>query len=520
MQATPLRAVGYRRVSHQEQVEGYSLEAQEVHIQNYVQMQGWVLVKIYTDAGISAKKGSHRPAFEQMLKDAKEGSFDVIVVDKIDRFYRHLGGLLTALDQLNNLGVSLASVQEKLDFTNPWGKLMLTVLGMLAELYIENLRQETKKGQRQRARRGLWVGGIPYGYCQGLCSVCEDPNGMNYCPNYGSSNLSDGKRLIAHPIESIAVKLVYEWYLNGTYSAAMIAKKLSQYKITLPNGNEVQIRQKGRKGYSNPGVFSRDTIRDILQRVAYTGKLPLVGVDDNGKYRSRKPPLAVFEGLHPALITQEMFDQAAKIREATYRSPHVKFDKPVHLFILTGILRCGYCGANMRGISSKKRYYYRDASRSEAVLSCEQGNIRADKFEDTLAELIKKIVFASDTNQATQNLLTEFTRAEERFKRARELYLAGQMSRSDYQAECAQFEEFDNDLPENRLHATMALASYLRSDLSRWNALSSIEKKRLLRLVLEGAWVRGNALAAIQPTIAFLPLFGETRGCNCGEGGI
>ncbi len=139
-----LRAAGYRRVSSQEQTEGHSLDAQTVHIQTYVQSQGWSLVQIYSDAGISAKKGSRRPAFEQMLKDATSGLFDVVVVDKIDRFYRHLGGLLSTLEHLNNNGISFVSVQEKLDFTTPWGKLMLTVLGMLAEIYIDNLRQETK----------------------------------------------------------------------------------------------------------------------------------------------------------------------------------------------------------------------------------------------------------------------------------------------------------------------------------------------------------------------------------------
>ena len=85
MLPTPLRAVGYRRVSSQEQTEGHSLDAQTTHIQNFVLSQNWNLVQLYTDAGISAKKGSHRPAFEQMLKDAQKGQFDVIVVDKIDR---------------------------------------------------------------------------------------------------------------------------------------------------------------------------------------------------------------------------------------------------------------------------------------------------------------------------------------------------------------------------------------------------------------------------------------------------
>ena len=126
---TSYRAVGYRRVSMRDQVDGFSLDAQETHIQTYAESQGWQLLRVYTDAGISAQKGSRRPALEQLLKDAREGNFDVVVVDKIDRFYRHLGSLLTALDQLNNAGVSLVSVQDMLDFTTPWGKLMLTVLG-------------------------------------------------------------------------------------------------------------------------------------------------------------------------------------------------------------------------------------------------------------------------------------------------------------------------------------------------------------------------------------------------------
>jgi hypothetical protein len=62
-------------VSSQEQTEGHSLDAQTNHIQNFVQSQGWNLIQLYTDAGISAKKGSRRPAFEQMIRDARKGSF-------------------------------------------------------------------------------------------------------------------------------------------------------------------------------------------------------------------------------------------------------------------------------------------------------------------------------------------------------------------------------------------------------------------------------------------------------------
>lgn len=161
-----LRAVGYRRVSMREQVDGFSLDAQENNIRKYASDRGWQLVQLYTDAGISAKKDSKRPQLAQLILDSQAGRFDVVIVDKIDRFYRHLSGLLNALDRLNEHGVSFVSVQERLDFTTPWGKLTLTMLGMLAEIYIDNLRQETRKGKQQRAREGLWNGNIPFGYWQ------------------------------------------------------------------------------------------------------------------------------------------------------------------------------------------------------------------------------------------------------------------------------------------------------------------------------------------------------------------
>jgi site-specific DNA recombinase len=162
-----LRAVGYRQASMKDQVEGFSLDAQEGKITCYVESHSWELVDIYIDAGISAKKGSRRPAFERLMKEAQAGKFDVVVADKIDRFYRHLIGLLSSLDQLNGFGVSFASVQEQLDFTTPWGKLMLTVLGTMAENYLDNPHQETRKGKLQRARQGSWLGEHPYGYCNG-----------------------------------------------------------------------------------------------------------------------------------------------------------------------------------------------------------------------------------------------------------------------------------------------------------------------------------------------------------------
>jgi site-specific DNA recombinase len=117
MAAFTLRAVGYRRVSMRGQLDGFSLEAQAESIRKFASERNWKLVHIYTDAGISAKKDSERPQFMKLMNDSKDGRFDVVIVDKIDRFYRHLNGLLNALDQLNSQKVTFVSVQERIDFT-------------------------------------------------------------------------------------------------------------------------------------------------------------------------------------------------------------------------------------------------------------------------------------------------------------------------------------------------------------------------------------------------------------------
>lgn len=519
MDTRPYRTVGYRRVSSREQLDGHSLDAQETHIKTFVETQGWSLVQIYTDAGISAKKGSRRPALEQLLRDAKDGLFDVVVVDKIDRFYRHLGGLLTTLEQLNSSGVSFASVQEKLDFTTPWGKLMLTVLGMLAEIYLDNLRQETKKGQHQRVRKGLWLGGVPFGYCKGLCADCEDPNGKEYCPHYGEKNLGDGKNLIAHPIESQVVKMVFDWYISGNYSESRITEMLNQTTLQLSDGSEVPVRQKGRKGCSLPGPLGRDVVREMIHRLAYTGKLPYHGLDDAGRHRKRCPPKEVFNGNQPALISQEVFDRAQEVCSLAYRHPMQKKGKVCRMYPLTGILKCGYCGGRMRGESAYDRRVYSDARRIDRTMSCRQKQVGASILEQQVIEFLRDVAEHSNGKEELNVLENQIKAAEERLERARELYLAGEINRLVYDEERSRLETLEKDLRFNTKSATIASIGVIHSGITRWNELSQYEHKRLLRLALDAAWVREKAIVAVQPSIALLSLLSGKDG-NMGNIGI
>lgn len=519
MSASTLRAAGYRRVSMREQVDGHSLDAQANNIRAYAEGQGWKLVKLFTDAGISAKKDSYRPALEALMGSAKAGEFDVVIVDKIDRFYRYLNGLLTSLDKLNGWNVSFVSVHEKLDFTTPWGKLMLTVLGMLAEIYIDNLRRETTKGKLQRARAGYWNGNPPFGYCRGLCSACKNPNGEGYCPDFGKPNKSKDDILIPHPIESQVVELVYRWYLSGDFSDGKIAVELNSSYHQLPDGTQLPLRHRGAPGRTQPGKFSASYVRGILGRVFYTGKVPYYGLDENGKSRKRKQP-KLFPGKHQAIIDDKTFYEVQAMRETLAPIPRHRCGTPSRVYPLTGTLYCGFCGGRFRGSTFKGSKYYRDANQVEHVVDCQQPLVKAYAIEQQVVEFLlgafssKKL---ADSLTSVENLLQQ---AVERLQRAKTLYLAGDIDKDRYDGEKERCEIARESLPFNEPSAIIASIHDARQQLDGWGELQDIKKKRLVRLVLERAYVQGEAILAVQPSFAFAPLLNQdVLGCNCGPDG-
>ena len=516
MSNSSLRVAGYRRVSMREQVDGHSLAAQENNIRQYAKANNWQLIKIYTDAGISAKKDSHRPALESLLVDAGAGKFDIVIVDKVDRFYRHLNGLLTALEELNSWNVSFVSVQERLDFSTAWGKLTLTMLGTLAEIYIDNLRQETRKGKIQRAREGLWNGNIPYGYCRGNCSSCTDPNGEGYCPEFGKADkVADANQLTHHPVDNQVVKKIFQLYLTEEYSDARIARWVQAFEVTLPSGEAISPRTKGIPGRYAPGPFKRDYARTILTNIFYIGMVPYFS-RKKGQGKSRIPQ-KVFQGRHRPMISQEDYEQVQVLRKQIGKALKERGGMLDRVYPLTGTLYCGYCGSPFRGSSTKKRRYYRDASRLDHHGSCQQQHLKAEETEKKVLNWLKKQFFSPTIQESLSEQTKLLERIRSREKRANELYLSGALPQSDYEAEKRRCEILLTPLRENQPDARMTLLTDIRSQLAEWQNISTVKQKRLLQLVFETVFVRGNVFVAVQPTIASLPLLGE--GCKSGPDG-
>ena len=179
----------------------------------------------------------------------------------------------------------------------------------------------------------------------------------------------------------------------------------------------------------------------------------------------------------------------------------------------------------MRGITKYSDYrYYKDSNQLDCICHCQQNVIEAEKIEKQVVDWLKNVVQSASTD-TERHAIEETQELEARFERAKQLYLAGEISRQVHDAEREKLEVFKNGLQVDECRARIASANAIAPQLARWSELSQYERKSLLRLVIEAGFVRKNAFVACQPTIAFLPL---TRSCDprpgkggsSGEGGI
>src|SRR5215204_1904430 len=267
------RAAVYVRVSSEEQVQGYSLAAQERAATDYCARHGWDVSQVYRDEGRSARTDdvAKRPDFARMLADAEAGRVDVVVVHKLDRFSRNRRIAFEALDRLGRARVGFVSISEDMDHSTAQGQLMLTMLVGMGQFYSDNLSAETKKGKAERKRQGLYNGHLPFGTAKG-----------------------DDGIPVPHPEDHAALVLAFELAAAGKTDRE-VAQAL----------NVAGYRTNGKRG-ANP--FSKDTVRVILQNRFYLGELP----DGQG---------GQVPGRHEAVIEPELFDRAQAARAANTKKP-------------------------------------------------------------------------------------------------------------------------------------------------------------------------------------------------------
>ncbi|MEC0231163.1 recombinase family protein [Paenibacillus alba] len=304
-----MRAAIYTRVSTERQVEeGFSLEAQQDILMDVLERKQLQLYKVYSDPGISG--GSFkRPGVQALLKDMKERRFDTILIHKLDRLSRNLGDLYSFIDMINRLDVRLiiaAQGSEEIDTRSPMGKAFLFFSGIWAQIYLENLREETLKGLITKAKGGgIHMSHAPLGY-----------------------DLDNELKLVIVEEEAELIRIVFRKYLEGI-GVTKIAREMNQISS-------------GKQG----GKWDSKRVRTIISNPTYAG------------YNHFKPEhwpedqRIIREGMHQAIISREDYTKA---QQYVQRRTTGHMSKRSFEYAYSGIVRCSLCGANYMGNSSVQK---------------------------------------------------------------------------------------------------------------------------------------------------------------------
>lgn len=469
------RAAAYVRVSSEEQTEGWSLDGQEQQIREWAERSGYEIVQLYQDETSGSKE--KRPGLEQMLMDAHAGLFGAIVVLHTSRLFRNLALARRYKDLLRNkLNIEVIFVhQPVIDPNDPMAFVMETMNELFDEYYLHQLRFWTSLGKQTRAQRGLWNGTLPFGYM-------TDPETSLPVP---------------HPRDSLGVILAYESYSTGRYSDGQIAELLN------------------REGYRTTGnwgqrLFTKDTINRLLQNIFYLGRV---------KYKEETYP-----GQHPAIISQELFDQCQDVRQRR-ASKRRAFGWQRKVYVLAGIVRCIECGLTLRcgaTTSGQQWRYYRHTAHVRGYECSVPGKmVRADDLEEQWSDIVAAIKLPDDwkprieqmSGDADQreSVLRERDEVQEKMRRLKRLYKDLLIDDDEYKAEQERLQtQLSSLVLPNSPHLFKA-AEYLENLGMLWEAATLAEKRDLTRLLLKAMYVNveESRVVAIEPLPVFRVLFTE-----------
>ena len=149
------RAAIYCRVSTLDQHP----ETQLYDLRQMAAQRGVEIVQEYTDRISGAK--SKRPGLDELLRDARRGKFDVVMVWAFDRIARSVRHFLEVLDELNHLGIEFISRRENIDTGGPLGRAVIIIVGAIAELERDLIVERVRAGMRRAKLEGRHIGRNP-----------------------------------------------------------------------------------------------------------------------------------------------------------------------------------------------------------------------------------------------------------------------------------------------------------------------------------------------------------------------
>ena len=326
-----------------------SNEDQETKCRTYALTHGFEIARVFADSETSGKT-LNRVGFSAMVDAVKKEKPELILVDDLSRLSRNSTDQGLFLRSLEFLGIGLVAVSEGIDTREYSHKIHSAFKGILNELYLDNLRMHTRRGQEGAVSRGNVAGGKSYGYDH-------------------VKSATGGVQRVINEEEALVVQRIFQLFADGE-SPLKIAQVLNEEGIPSPTGK----LWKRSAIHGDPNDLS-----GILNNPLYDGRviwnrLSYKTNPDTGKRVSRRNPSSEWsEVAMPELriVPKELWDKVkARQRQISDRSKKKMAEAGPKArtgagskYLLSGLLRCQDCGGNFVLLNSKS---YGCATRKES----------------------------------------------------------------------------------------------------------------------------------------------------------
>lgn len=412
----------YVRVSTLEQYkEGYSINEQIERLKKFCEAKGWIVYKVYIDGGYSGAN-MDRPGLQEMLRDSEAKLFDAVLVYKLDRLSRSQKDTLEIIeDILLPSNIEFVSMTENLDTSTPFGRAMIGILSVFAQLEREQIKERITLGLEGRAKEGKWTGAgnAPIGY-----------------------DLADNSMLKVNEYEAMQVREAFDLFLQ----------RVPLLRIT---------KIFNEKGYKHKyGDWKFAALNQVLRRPVYCGLI---------KYKDK-----IHEGIHDPIIDMGTYEKAQQIFEERNRHNIEYRNSFKYKYPLGGLLFCGHCGAY---IGKKKSHCRKDGTVVHKYMcysyskptgfqvkdvDCDNKRWFSDELENIIFNEVKKLAFdpeyverqledSSENSRSAQLISTMKKRIEEintTMSRYTDLYALGSLNIEDIKAKVEPLSKEKNKLLE------------------------------------------------------------------------
>lgn len=279
----------------------------------------WTVCERYIDEGITGTQAKKRPAFLRMIEDAKNGKFDLIVTREVCRFARNVVDTLVVTRELKGIGVEVFFIDDNIWTMDGDGELRLSLMATLAQEESRKTSERVKAGQKISRDNGVL---------------------------YGNGNILGydrvGETYVINEEQAETVRMIFDLYLQG-YGSMKIAGILTERK---------------RKTASGLVKWSVSNIMRAIKNATYTGTKCYNKSRSNNFLEQKRinnldmSTYEYVEGDFPAIVSQEVWDKAQKIRESRMKPSLVSTSKTTHSKrdskdIWVNKLRCS-CGSSFR----------------------------------------------------------------------------------------------------------------------------------------------------------------------------